>query len=238
VRWKRNRSRIPGFTLIELLVVIAIIAILAALLLPALAKAKGRAQSVACLNNVRQWNLAFWMYEEDFDDLFPYEGRPIALDNPANKTAWYNSTASYLSQSTLLSLYQQGNPPTLGQKSVFVCPSGTNKLANPTVAKPVFFYGFNNRMDPNGTANFKRSAILYLPDTVVFTENEEAIYPSTSGVYAPARHSGRANLGFGDGHARAVSESDFRRKSAEDNSASEYSKIRTVYWFPYPGAPN
>jgi len=68
-----------GFTLIELLVVIAIIAILAAMLLPALAKAKEQAQRASCKNNMKQVSLAAIMYANDNRDVYPTNNRPNGL---------------------------------------------------------------------------------------------------------------------------------------------------------------
>jgi prepilin-type N-terminal cleavage/methylation domain-containing protein/prepilin-type processing-associated H-X9-DG protein len=163
-----------GFTLIELLVVIAIIAILAALLLPALAKAKEKGRRTVCLSNMKQWGLAQTMYVEDNSQTFPTtkipNGTPGAaggynednptwtdladftiLQNPAQGLdAWFNALPPYVASPPLYK-YVAGNGSVENidyfnsMKTIFKCPTAVIDPGKNVNIYIAFQYGMNSQ---------------------------------------------------------------------------------------------
>jgi prepilin-type N-terminal cleavage/methylation domain-containing protein/prepilin-type processing-associated H-X9-DG protein len=169
-----NHKNNRGFTLIELLVVIAIIGILAAMLLPALAKAKARAQQVVCLSNTKQWGLADTMYVDDNNQTFPYPrfqsyASSVDQDNPAwlsvtgyhnqrqGDDVWFNALPAYVANKPMYTWAY--NPAAFyGSKSIFTCPTAyaegiaaadavaaSDKYDMIPGVRPLFNYGMNSK---------------------------------------------------------------------------------------------
>lgn len=218
-----------AFTLIELLVVIAIIAILAAMLLPALAKAKNRANQTRCVSNLKQLGLGMMLYLNDHRDTFAGSAsRNTYGFQPDDWIYWRtNMPTAPINKSPVVSLL--GNMTVSQALQVFRCPMDKDDSSRIQTGQP--YYLFSYTMNSYGTEGmsstpgrpFKISQVKRPSTKIMLAEevaaakrgdtppppvNYQAVVDDGRWVpdsnYLTVRHQNKGDVAFADGHAQAV----------------------------------
>lgn len=220
-----ERNVCKAFTLIELLVVIAIIAILAALLLPALGRAKLSAKAVTCLNNLKQWGSAAHLYAADNEDYLPPEGTPNPSDTQTN-IGWYIDLPKVLGLPRYHDMPWRKNAGVDPGNVIWICPVNSRR----SNGNNLFHYCLNENLDGTGAddaprtlGSFNRpSATVYLYDS----KNLPAV--GTPNFVHTNLHNRGAQFVFVDGHVAR-----FRNTEYWDFSVNKgVTNNPDLVWFP------
>jgi prepilin-type N-terminal cleavage/methylation domain-containing protein/prepilin-type processing-associated H-X9-DG protein len=189
--WSGPSGR-KGFTLIELLVVIAIISILASILFPVFSRARAKARQTACLSNQNQLDKAIIMYQQDYDESFPYARLPgFAGHYSATEWQWYDAIHEYTRNWEIDVCPEiKVADPGYGMNAAL---SGTSVGIMYDAAKKIVIIDFS---DPSQPVNTRGQCQV----------NGDPNYP---GILDPLlnnnfaqRHNGGYNISYGDGHSK------------------------------------
>lgn len=203
-----RRIRNSEFTLIELLVVIAIIAILAAMLLPALSKAREKAYQANCMSSLKQIALGFTMYIDEYDDQIP----PYAdhnCTNPPGRRHWYDMLldGGHIAKETVTGCPVVDSPATngySGNQTAYGCLYGHVSRCGPTCEKAKNYkapehVGVAMDCQSQPLVNYNRigypltyCSICTRPGTLTYSRTYNGV---------SVRHSKGSNVAFMDGHA-------------------------------------
>ncbi len=217
------KSGVGGFSLVELLVVIAIVGILSALLLPALAKAKARAATISCANNLKQLEFCWHFYASDNNDVLPPNnfvysvavGTTNAPTAPVSEDqmAWCSGIApldtNEISAATSLLFIYNTEP------KIYHCPADQSTVTGYPGMLRKRSYNMSNSANCSADNHFRKlTEVKVITDLFIFIDTDpDEIWDSTFGVVpegsfwqdywidVPAdRHQLGANLSFADGH--------------------------------------
>ena len=213
-----RRVKPMGFTLIELLVVIAIIAILAAMLLPALSAARERARSAHCTSNLKQLGLAFWMYHDDAGSMPDFD-TSVAANDPSyaitgSHRYWIEYIAPYIEvKDGDKAIFNDKKPVMKGGKTAFSCPTAYPETGPVNFDMYPTYKIRRNRIDMNyHWAQDFTTPHANQPDTLIFCDGDQEASSATRGTHRwgtngngqGAVHNGYVNVNCFDGHVESV----------------------------------
>lgn len=211
-----------GFSLIELLAIVTVVALLIALVLPALNRIQSRTQSFQCMNNLRQWGLATLRYALEHDDLLPKDGAPNGV---SRNEGWYIDLPDMMGVPPYHEMTWRTNAAIDPGRSVWICPSNARR----SNGNNLFHYCLNENVNGSGAGRQIPLRAVERPDATVwmFDNGRLAAVARQNNVHTNLHRRG-AQFVFLDAHVERFEVKDYW-DFAIDRGRTNHPSLS---WFP------
>ncbi len=249
-----------AFTLLELLVVMAVVALLAALLLPAFARAKNSARRIECLNRLKQWTFAFICYTHDHNDWIPREGEYkngetyahtwAMVQSSQSADTWFNASSPYLGRPAAATYAWplEQRYAFYRSESFFHCPAAPfpDQIKTYWYQTALFSLAMNSQLiEIPHVPSLQFASIRHPVRTALYLDNlldgEKAVVEDQAHAdlgqpaayanrFAGRRHGRNGNLAFADGHAASLLGEKIVDTQGPNRGWDIFPPVEVVWW--------